>query len=476
MKISAADSAGKTRPKVSSIADAGRNALPPSAEERMAAGKKIRERVSRGSHAKWKPSANRPDPLALLKDSDQGRLPELLPIRYARMLQSPFGFFRGAAAVMASDLAGTPQTGLGVQACGDCHLLNFGGYGSPERHLVFDINDFDETLPAPWEWDVKRLACSVVLAGRQSDMRDRFCADAAQATVECYREHMREYAHMTALNVWYSHLDAELLIRQAKTDDDEKYWKQIEKSAKLQTSEHIFPKITQLVKGKRRIVDHPPLMYHPRNFSKTDSHVRAMFQRYRLTLPEERRVILERYQIVDIARKVVGVGSVGTRCAVMLLMAGENDALFLQFKEAMPSVLAAYSGKSRYQNQGERVVTGQRMLQAASDVFLGWTRDDEGHDYYFRQLRDMKMSIDPIKLSKSELLEYVEVCGWALARAHARTGDPAQIAGYLGKGDTFDVTVRKFAMAYADQTERDHHLLVQAVRAGRVRASASEAA
>lgn len=471
-----ADEAQESRSKLTSISDARRNSLPLSADERMAAGKKLRERVSRSSHAKWKPSAHRPDPLALLKESDHGRLPELLPIRYARMLQSPFAFFRGGAAVMASDLAGTPQTGLRVQACGDCHLSNLGGYGSPERRLVFDINDFDETLPAPWEWDVKRLAASIVLAGRQSGFRDRFCSDAAQATVASYRAHMRAYAHMTALNVWYSHLDAEVLVQQAKTADDWKYWKQIEKSAKLQTSDHIFPKITEVVKGKRRIVDRPPLVYHPRNYSKADSLVRAMFHRYRLTLPEERRVLLDRYQIVDVARKVVGVGSVGTRCAVMLLMAGENDALFLQFKEALPSVLAAYAGKSRYQNQGERVVSGQRMLQAASDVFLGWTRDDEGHDYYFRQLRDMKMSIDPMRLNKGELLEYVEICGWALARAHARTGDPARIAGYLGKGEMFDLAVRKFATAYGDQTERDHHLLVKAVRAGRIRASASEAA
>jgi uncharacterized protein (DUF2252 family) len=477
LKNSAADSAEEARPKVSSISNArGSKSLGPSVDQRVAEGKKLRDRVSRSSHAKWKPPAHRRDPLSVLKDSDHGRLPELLPIRYSRMLQSPFAFFRGAASVMASDLAGTPQTGLRVQTCGDCHLSNFGGYGSPERRLVFDINDFDETLPAPWEWDVKRLATSVVLAGRQAGLRDRFCSDAVQATIACYREHMREYARMTALNTWYSHLDAEVLVQEAKTDDDKKYWKRVEKSAKQQTSQHIFPRITQLVKGKRRIADRPPLMYHPRNYAKVDSHVRAMFHRYRLTLPDERRVILDRYQIVDIARKVVGVGSVGTRCAVMLLMATENDALFLQFKEALPSVLAPYAGKSRYQNQGERVVTGQRILQAASDVFLGWTRDDEGHDYYFRQLRDMKMSVDPMKLNKGELLEYVEVCGWALARAHARTGEPARIAGYLGKGDAFDVAIRKFAMAYADQTERDHRLLVKAVRAGHVKASASEAA
>ena len=283
--------------------------------------------------------------VATLKASDHGRLQELLPIRYGRMIQSPFAFFRGAASVMAVDLAGTPNTGLRVQACGDCHLLNFGGYGSPERQLVFDINDFDETLPAPWEWDVKRLAASVVLAGRQIGARDRICGDAALATVASYRTHMREYARMTALNTWYSHLDAEIFIKEAKTLEDKKYWRQMEKSAKLQTAEHIFPKMTEVVRGRRRIVDRPPLVFHPRDFAKIDEHVRAMFHRYRQTLPDERRVILDRYQIVDIARKVVGVGSVGTRCAVALLMAGENDALFLQFKEALPSVLEAVRGE-----------------------------------------------------------------------------------------------------------------------------------
>ncbi len=476
MRNSAADKQEQARPKVRSISDSRRASLGPSADERMAEGKAVRDRVPRTSHSKWKPPANRPDPVAILKESDHGRLPELLPIRYGRMIQSPFAFFRGAAALMAADLAGTPKTGFRVQACGDAHLLNFGGYGSPERRLVFDINDFDETLPAPWEWDVKRLVASVVLAGRQIGARDRVCSDAALATVASYRTHMREYAQMTALNAWYSHLDAEIFIKEAKTVEDKKYWRQVEKSAKQQTAEHIFPKMTKVVRGRRRIVDRPPLVYHPRDYSKIDTHVRDMFHRYRHTLPEERRVILDRYQIVDIARKVVGVGSVGTRCAVALLMAGENDALFLQFKEALPSVLEAHAGKSRYPNHGERVVTGQRMLQASSDVFLGWTRDDDGHDYYFRQLRDMKMSIDVGKLNTDELLEYVEICGWALARAHARTGDAARIGGYLGKKDVFDVAVRKFAMAYADQTERDHQALVKAVRAGKLRASANLAA
>ena len=436
----------------------------PTVKERMTAGRALRESVPRTSHAKWVRPADRSDPIELLKNADRGRLPDLLPIRYRRMQQSPFAFFRGAGALMAADLAATPKTGIRVQACGDCHVSNFGGFASPERRLVFDLNDFDETLHAPWEWDVKRLATSVVLAGRQIGARERHCADAARGAVESYREHMREYAKMRALEVWYSELDAGILIKKAKTATAKKYWEQVEGNAKLQTAEHLFPRITDVVKGRPRIIDNPPLVYHPRQMTKLGERVREMFRRYRLTLPEERRVILDRYQIVDIARKVVGVGSVGTRCAIVLLMAGQGDPLFLQFKEALPSVLEPYAGKSRYGNHGERVVTGQRMLQSASDIFLGWTRDDEGHDYYFRQLRDMKMTIDVGDMSKQDWIEYIEMCGWALARAHARTGDAARIAGYLGKNGAFDEAIAKFAVAYADQTERDHAVLVRAIR------------
>jgi uncharacterized protein (DUF2252 family) len=440
----------------------------PTIEERTAAGKALRERVPRWSHGKWAPSANRPDPIELLKRTDAGRVPELLPIRYGRMAQSPFAFFRGAAAFMAFDLAPTPATGLRVQACGDCHVSNFGGFGSPERRLVFDINDFDETLPAPWEWDVKRLAASVVLAGRQIDLRERECADAARRTVASYRKHMGQYARMRALEVWYSHLDADILVEKAKTHQSKKRWKELEKKAKRQTAEHLFPQITAVRNGSRRIVDRPPLVYHPRNYAKISKHITEMFHRYLRTLPEERRVLLERYHLVDIARKVIGVGSVGTRCAVVLLMARDDDPLFLQFKEALPSVLEPYAGKCRYSYRGERVVTGQRMLQAASDVFLGWTRDDENRDYYFRQLRDMKMKIDITSMSSADFIEFIELCGWALARGHARTGDPARISGYLGKSGKFDEAIEKFAVQYADQTERDYSKLLKAIRAHRL--------
>ena len=450
--------------------------LGPTIKQRAAAGKALRAKVPRRSHAGWKPRPDRRDPIEPLRHADHGKLAELLPIRYARMRASPFGFFRGAAAVMASDLAATPTTGLRVQACGDCHVGNFGGFGSPERRLVFDINDFDETLPAPWEWDVKRLAASIVLASRELGLNEGRCGDAARGAVESYRGHMRDYAGMRALDVWYSHLDAEILIEEAATAASKKRWSRIEKVAKHATAEHFFPRITDVENGRRRIIDKPPLVYHPPEISRIGKHVREMFERYRRTLPEERRVILDRYHIVDVARKVVGVGSVGTRCDVALLMAGKHDPLFLQFKEARASVLEAYAGKSRYDNQGERVVTGQRMLQSASDVFLGWTRDDDGRDYYFRQLRDMRMKIDLTVMSRQDWLEYVDLCGWALARAHARTGDPARIAGYLGKSGAFDEAIEEFAVAYADQTERDHAALVKAIRAKRLPVRSSAAA
>jgi uncharacterized protein (DUF2252 family) len=463
----------QTHDKSSRVHIAG---LGPSAKQRMALGKNLREGVPRSSQAQWKPVPNRPDPIQLLKHADRGRLESLLPIRYERMRQSPFGFFRGSAALMAADLSATPSTGLRVQACGDCHIANFGGFGSPERRLVFDINDFDETLPAPWEWDVKRLAASAVLAGRELGVGDKRCSSAARAMVCSYREHMREYAEMRALEVWYSHLDAEIFIDEAHTAAARKRWSQIEKSAKLQTAEHVFPKITAVKNGRLRILDMPPLVYHPPEIASINQRVILMFERYRRTLPEERRVVLERYHVVDIARKVVGIGSVGTRCDVALLMAGARDPLFLQFKQANESVLAPYAGKSRYSNQGERVVTGQRMLQSASDVFLGWASDDNGCNYYFRQLRDMRMKIDVSNMSREDWLEFVEICGWALARAHARTGDPAKIAGYLGKNETIDRAIGEFAVAYADQTERDHALLVKAIHAGKLRAARNEGA
>jgi uncharacterized protein (DUF2252 family) len=428
----------------------------PSLDARLAAGKRLREKSPRSSHAAWQPRNDLAHRIALLQHSDRGRLSALLPIRYARMIESPFAFFRGAAALMAADLASTPRTGIRVQACGDCHIGNFGGFGTPERRLVFDINDFDETLPAPWEWDVKRLAASILLAMRQAGLADRHCSAAARAAVESYRRHMREYAAMPALEVWYSEMSAALFIDRAVTPKSRKHWQRLEAKAAGNTSSREFPKIAAFRHGRPRIVDHPPLIYHTPEIARAGKHIANMLRRYRATLPEERRIVLDRYALADVARKVVGIGSVGTRCAVALLMAAPHDPLILQIKEARRSVLEPYAGKSRYANQGQRVVTGQRMLQSASDVFLGWTRSDAGHDFYIRQLRDMRMKIDVAHISKNDWFEYVHLCGWTLARAHARTCDPAQIAGYLGKSASFAAAISKFALAYADQTSRDH--------------------
>ncbi len=444
----------------------------PSLEERREAGKQLRISVPRSSYARWTAASNRPDPIESLKRSDSGRLAALLPIRYARMSQSPFAFLRGAAALMAADLASMPVTGIRVQACGDCHVANFGGFATPERQLVFDLNDFDETLPGPWEWDLMRLAASIVLAARSSGLREHHCTEAAHTAVESYRRRMREYAEATALEVWYSRLDLQVLADRARTSAARRRWQKVIEKALHHTSGDEFPKITAIRKGVARIADRPPLIYHPRDMARIDEHVRQMFQRYRLTLPHERRIVLDRYQLVDVARKVVGVGSVGTRCAVVLLMAGPHDPLLLQMKEARRSVLEPYAGPGKYDNQGERVVVGQRMLQSASDVLLGWTSDDAGRDYYFRQLRDMKLKIDLESMTRADWLEYVELCGWALARAHARTGEPALLAAYLGRSEEFEDAIGSFAVAYADQTERDHAALLKAIRTGRIRAGA----
>ena len=442
-------------------------------EQRRAAGKALRTKVTRGSHAEWTPPANRPDPISVLLQTDRGRLPELLPIRYGRMKQSPFAFYRGSAAIMAWDLSKTPHTGIRVQACGDCHAANFGGFASPERRLIFDINDFDETLPAPWEWDLKRLAASIILGLREIGLSDGQCKDGVFTLAQSYRRHIHRFAKMHALDVWYSHVDADEFVREAKTPAAKERWREIEAEARKDTGEHIVPQITRVKNGHRRIADHPPLVYHPRESDLIRKHVVAMFHRYRSTLPDERRILLDRYQIVDVARKVVGIGSVGTRCDVALLVGNNNGPLLLQFKQALPSVLEPYAGKSRYSNHGERVVTGQRMLQSASDVFLGWTHDDQGHHFYFRQLRDMKMKLDLSHMRKADWFEYVGICGWTLARAQARTGDAARIAGYLGNSDKFDSALVKFAVCYAQQTDRDYELVLKAIRAGRLHARTS---
>jgi uncharacterized protein (DUF2252 family) len=435
--------------------------------ERLAEGKALRQRVPRTSHAQWTPAPDRPDPIEMLERTSAGRLQELVPIRYGRMVHSPFGFLRGSAAAMAFDLASTPTTGIRVQLCGDCHLSNFGAFGTPERNLIFDVMDFDETLPGPWEWDLKRLAASFMVAGRSIGVSPSDCEEAAVATARSYRQRLREFAEMPAIDVWYSHIDGTVVIDLARACDKRHARQPTLERARSQVACHIFPRMTELIEGRRRIADRPPLVFHPQHDDRFEAEMHGFFKHYRETLPADRRFLLSRYRIVDVAMKVVGVGSVGTRCAVILLMADENDPLFLQYKEAEPSVLAPYAGKSHYANQGERVVAGQRLMQSSSDILLGWS-NEEGRDFYIRQLRDMKAVINVDGLSASALIDYGQMCGWALARAHAKSGDAAAISGYLGKGDVFDHAIAAFARAYADATDQDHAAMLKAVKSGRL--------
>jgi uncharacterized protein (DUF2252 family) len=390
------------------------------------------------------------------------------------MAQSPFTFLRGSAAVMAADLARTPGTGVRVQACGDCHVLNFGLFATPERSLVFDINDFDETHPGPWEWDLKRLAASIVVAARDNGLSDAKGRDAVLECARAYRKHMAECAHNTPLDVWYEKLDFHAAIAKAPDAASRKLRQRIAAKARQRVVEYMFPKITKMTGGQFRIVDQPPLLFHVAEPDFAD-RASAALAAYRESLPDERRVLLDRYCLVDFALKVVGIGSVGTRCYIVLLMSDENHPLILQFKEAGRSVLEPYTQKCVYDNQGQRIVTGQRLMQSSSDIFLGWVRGKRGYDFYVRQMRDMKMSIPLEGLSVAHLNQYTDACGWTLARAHAKSGDPAIIASYLGKGDRFDRALAKFAVAYADQTERDHGALLKAVRAGRVTVLEEEA-
>lgn len=444
----------------------------PSVPECMAAGKALRTRMPRTEHAQWKRPAHRQDPVALLQASDDERLPELVPIRYGRMLQSPFAFFRGAAALMAADLAATPATGMRVQACGDCHLANFGGFATPERNIIFDINDFDETLPAPWEWDVKRLAASFVLAARSLGLSDGEGRDAAVSAARAYRKRLRAFAAMHPLEVWYARITAEDVLALAPASRVAAIRARIEKALSGSGSELDFPKLAGVVGGRTAIRDTPPLIFHP-DFARSEEFnevLNQVFSAYRETLSDDRRVLLDRYRVVDAAIKVVGVGSVGRRCWIVLMMSASNEPLFLQFKEAVTSVLEPFAGASAYPHHGQRVVMGQRLMQPASDLFLGWVTSLNGKQFYVRQLRDAK--IKPlIETFDDEMLElYARICGWSLARAHAKSSGVAGIAGYLGSGEVFDEAIGDFAVAYADQAERDHAALKAAVRRGTVTA------
>ncbi len=452
--------------------------------ERAERGKQARAAVPRASHAAFDPPANRPDPVDLLERQAKTRVPELVPVRYGRMLVSPFTYYRGAALPMASDLATTPASGLTVQVCGDAHLSNFGVYASPERRLVFDVNDFDETLPGPWEWDVKRLAASLEVAARGNGFPAKQRREITVATVARYRAAMRRFAGMGNLDVWYAHAELDQFVAQFQALLDARQRKQVAKSmAKARTRDSLqeLAKLTQLVDGQPRIKADPPLLVPIADLlaEQTDtagfeSQLVGMVAKYRRTLETDRRFLLEQFEFADMARKVVGVGSVGTRCWIILLLGrDESDPLFLQVKEAPPSVLAAYVGASKYANQGQRVVAGQRLMQATSDIFLGWERTEQGldgrqRDFYVRQLRDWKFSVNIEEMIPRGMRLYGELCGWTLARAHARSGDRIAIAAYLGGSDSFDRAIADFAVSYADQNERDYDALAKAAAAGRI--------
>ena len=438
-------------------------------KERQATGKARRSEAPRTNHASWSPPPDRPDPISLLEESNRSRIAALVPIRYGRMITSPFAFLRGSAVVMANDLATTPTSGILGQICGDAHLGNFGTYATPERNQVFDVNDFDETLLGPWEWDVKRLAASIVVAGRQNGFS---AASNRQAVLNClrtYRERMWQYGNLHHLDVWYSCVDAQSVLKQVGRSN-RTFIDQTLNVAQRHTSSQIFPRLTTEINGHYAIKDDPPLITHL-NVEEHAIWLQALLEGYEASLPDERRVLLNRYHAVDIAQKVVGVGSVGTHCYIALLLGNEgdkdSDPLFLQIKEAQASVYERHLAPSAYPNHAQRVVCGQRLMQAASDIFLGWT-SSEATDCYIRQLRDRKGTPGLERLPENEFIMYVGLCGWTLARAHARAGDPAQICGYLGTSDLFDRAVATFAQAYADQTERDHAALVAAARAGRV--------
>ena len=446
---------------------------------RAVRGKSLRKEAPRSSHGDWTPAPNRPDPLNLLQEQDKGRLQHLLPIKYGRMLESPFAFFRGSAVVMASDLAQTPVTGLDVVLCGDAHLSNFGVFATPERKLVFDINDFDETYPGPWEWDLKRLAASAVIAGRVNGFSEKTCQELAVVVAKSYREAMSRFAQTALIDVWYFHVEADAVLKvfDRCAQKGTKRARKTMKKARSRTRQRTLEKLTEIVDGKRQIVNDPPLLMRlsdllsdeqKENISREDFE--KFWQEYVNSLPEERRLLLSRFRVTDAALRVGGVGSVGTRCTIALLEGdADHDAIILQQKEAGPSALSAYLPKREYASQAERVVIGQRLMQAASDIFLGWNESPSGTQYYWRQLKDMKGSFDVTSLKANGLGAYLGVCGVCLARAHARTGgDAAAISGYIGSGTVFDEAISQFAVTYADQTELDYQALVDAVNKGHI--------
>lgn len=445
--------------------------------ERYEMGKQLRKACPRSSHATWQAPAKRPDPIDLLLASEKGRIPDLLPLRHGRMSRSPFTFYRGSAFNMASDLAGTPVSGLFVQACGDAHLCNFGGFATPERNIIFSINDLDETLPAPWEWDVKRLAASFVIACRNNNLGETVAREAAMECVKSYRVNMAAYSQMKILELWHISLTADMMISKLK---DPKMItrgnKRLEKERGRSIAEDIFP---QLVKGTGSLTfikDNLPTIFHVKGHTPGEitDVVREAFEHYRQTLPPVYSFLLDRYELRDAAIKVVGVGSVGTVCFVLLFMTADGDALFLQVKEARPSVLEPYAGKSIYPNHGQRVVNGYRLIQPFSDPFLGWTKGKLGRHFFFRQLRDVKISLKVETFGKSEMIAYADWCGQAMALSHARSGDAAMLSGYMGTSETFDNAIAGFSFAYADQNEKDYAALKRAIKEGKITAQYEE--
>jgi len=446
--------------------------LPPDSRAVLAIerGRALRTAVPRRSHGGWTAAPDRPDPVATLIESNEGRLPHLVPIRIGRMLASPFTFFRGSAAVMAADLATTPRSGSMVQACGDAHLANFGVFASPERRLVFDLNDFDETHRGPWEWDVKRLAASFVVASRENGYSEATCRDMARTAAWEYRRWMRTYAGMRALQVWYAAIPIESIIERVERARDRVNLDIDIEEARRRDHMRALGKLTSKAPGGGWLIrDRPPLLLRLPDDDPGRAALPALYAAYRRSLAPDRRVLVEKHRLLDVALKVVGVGSVGTRCYVAVFAGPAGGPLILQVKEAGHSVMAPYVRGRHHRHQGQRVVTGQRIMQAVSDSFLGWTKSPaSGTEYYVRQLHDMKYGIDIGGLRPAGMRLYAEVCAWALARAHARSGNPAEIAGYLGAGDVFDETIASFAVAYADQTEQDHAALVAAVGSGRL--------
>jgi uncharacterized protein (DUF2252 family) len=445
--------------------------------ERYNEGKHMREACPRSSHAKWEVTANRPDPVDLVKESNKGRIVNLVPLRHGRMVKSPFTFYRGAALNMASDLSGTPVTGMYVQACGDAHLCNFGGFATPERNVIFSINDLDETLPAPWEWDLKRLAASFVVACRNNNLSDATAKESALACVRSYRENMFAFSKMKMMELWHYSLGAEMMISKLKDPDLIRQGKKrLAKEKGRSIAEEIFP---QLVKGPgetRYIKDQLPSIFHWEKHSPGEVHeaVREAFALYINTLPPGFSFLLSRYELKDAAIKVVGVGSVGTVCWVLLLMTGDGDTLFLQVKQAKQSVLEPYAGKSLFTNDGQRIVNGYRIMQPYSDPFLGWTEGKLGKHYFIRQLRDIKISIKVETFKKPGMMAFADWCGEALALSHARSGDAAMLSGYMGKSDVLDIAISKFAIAYANQNEKDYAAFKRAIDTGKLEASFDE--